>query len=117
MGKSKAVSAFEGAKIIFAKTHLRQYGGLQSRIIALCDVELLERVLQEGDVTVDLKNYKSFYEGERVSEEEAVVLLKQAENANIVGEKSVSAAKKAFGGKSPRVKKVQGIPHLQIYKV
>ena len=106
-----------GQKTIFAKTHLRQYGGLKSRIIALCDAELLGKVFTQGEVILDLKNYKDFYCGEKISEIEAVELLRNADNVNIVGEKAVGAARKALGFKASQARNVKGIPHLQVYKV
>lgn len=102
---------------ILAKSHSRNFHGMNRTIVALCDSELLGRIFKEGEVTLDLQSYKDFYDGSRVSQEEAVMLLKNAENANVVGEKSVEAAREAFGFAKERIKTVKGVPHLQIYKV
>ena len=105
---------------MFAKVHkrVRHTGGnpIVEQVVALCDAELLGRVFEENDLFLDLKSHRGFYEGNRVSAKAAGELLKGAGNANIVGEKSVAAAKKAFG-KVNGVVKIQGVPHLQIYRV
>lgn len=101
---------------MFAKVHRRQLQGVERTVVALCDAKLLGKKFRSRNFVLDLQLYRSFYEGERVSEEQAIELLKTHSNANIVGLKSVEAAKKAFG--SPlAVKKICGIPHTQIYRV
>lgn len=97
--------------------HLRQKSGFETKILALCDTELLGKCFTQGEKTLDLKAYRSFYEGEGVSELQAVELLRNAENVNIVGEKSIAAAQKALGVKKASVKKIKGIPHLQYYRI
>jgi len=102
---------------ITAKVHSRNVSGFQRTILALCDTELLGKTFTEGEKTLDLKNYRSFYEGSTVTETQAIELLKSAESVNIVGEKSIGAAQKAWGVKKASVKKIKGIPHLQFYRI
>ncbi len=83
----------------------------------MCDHDLLGKVFTQGEAVLDLKDYRSFYEGIVVSEERAMEILKDAENASIVGERSVAIAQKALGFKRGHAKKIGGVPHLQIYKV
>jgi len=104
-------------KGITAKVHTRIVSGFQRSIVALCDTELLGKTFSEGERVLDLKAYRSFYEGRAISEIEAIELLRNAENVNIVGEKSVGAVQKAFGVKKASVKKIKGVPHLQFYRV
>jgi len=86
-------------------------------ILALCDSELLGKVFEEKELILDLKTYHSFYDGEKVNEKKAIELLKNATNINIVGKRSVETAKKALKINAEGVKKIKGIPHLQIYRV
>jgi len=86
-------------------------------IVAICDAELIGRVLREGEVTLDLERYKSFYVGEKVGAEEAARELKKATTANLVGEKAVGIALKLGLATSKQVKTVEKIPHLQLYRV
>lgn len=101
-----------------AKVHQRvDREGRTWHVTALCDQELLGKVLKEGDVTLDLSMYKSFYDGRTVTESEAIELLQRARNVNAVGPKSVECAKKALSVDARQVKKVQGVPHIHIYYV
>ena len=104
-------------KKISAKTHLKGYGLLQVRMVALCDAEPLGKVLKQGEVVLDLKNYEHFYSGEKLTHDEAVALLKNADNINAVGEAAVGAAMTVFKFDGAKVKRVQGVPHMQIYKL
>ena len=72
-----------------AKVHARPHGGMSRVVVALCDSELLGKIYTQGERVLDLKNYRGFYEGAAVTEIEAIELLRMADNANIVGEKSV----------------------------
>jgi hypothetical protein len=107
----------KGNSGLVAKIHARPYGSLKRVVVALCDKELLGKIFTQGERVLDLKNYRGFYEGNPVSEMEAVELLKMADNANIVGEKSVGIARKAFGTSPVKAKTIKKIPHLQYYKI
>lgn len=103
---------------MFAKVHNRpKPGGGTTRITAICDAELLGHVFTEGEVTIDLSKYRSFYEGERVDEEGAIGLIKAASNINLVGTKTLAAAQKAINVQYGVVKRVKGVPHLQVYQL
>jgi len=86
-------------------------------MVALCDAELLGKVLKQGEVVLDLKSYEHFYSGEKLTHGQAVALLKSADNVNAVGEAAVGAAQSAFKFDATKVKRVQGVPHMQIYKL
>ena len=106
---------------MFAKQHekrLLQDGREVARYItALCDANLLGNVFEEGDLFLDLKTFRAFYEGKKVSKKEAETLLKNAKNVNVVGKKSVALALKVLKVPASSVKKIAGVPHLQIYYV
>ncbi len=103
---------------MMAKVHHRvDREGRTWNVTALCDKELLGKVLKEGDVTLDLKLYRSFYEGNGVTETQAIALLRAARNVNAVGPKSVACAKAALKVDAKQIKKVQGVPHIHIYYV
>lgn len=86
-------------------------------IVALCDEDLLGKVFEEGGTCLDLKAYRSFYEGRRVGEAEAAEMIRNAANLNLVGEKSLAAARKALDLDESAVRRVKGVPHLQVYRV
>ncbi len=86
-------------------------------VLAVCDDGLFGKVYKGKRGRLDLVLYQSFYQGDLVSFEEAVVLLKTAESINLVGRDSIKAAQAAFEVSRTAVKKIGGIPHLQLYKV
>ena len=97
---------------MYLKTHASPDG----EIAALCDVELIGKVLVSGKARLDLSAYAPFYLGKKVSEKEAVEALKSAQNANIVGKRALLAAKKA-GLAVSHAKNICGVPHLQVYRL
>jgi hypothetical protein len=101
--------------MIFIKKHAADRG----TILAMCDEELIGRVLQQGKLFIDLSKYSDFYRGELVSEEKAkeMVEVDDLYSANVVGERSVAVMmNKGLVGKSD-VRKVGNVPFVQIFKV
>lgn len=97
---------------MFLKVH-RFPGG---EIVALCDAELLGRVLTDGRRVLDLKAHASFYNGRKVGKKEAADALRGAASINVVGKKSVAAAA-AAGIRTAASQAIGGVPHLQAYSV
>jgi len=97
---------------MYLKTHASPDG----EIVALCDVELIGKILTSGKARLDLSAYAPFYLGKKVDEKEAVDALKTAQNANIVGKRALEAAKKA-GFSVSHAKTISGVPHLQVYRL
>lgn len=101
---------------MFAKVHERRRpDGSVARVIAICDEELLGRVLKEGDYCIDLKLYRSFYEGEKVTADKVKELVDRESNLNVVGKKSIAALGDAIDLSS--IKTINNIPIVQIYRV
>ena len=104
---------------MYAKVHESVFRGTERRVIAACDAELLGKVFGEksGDgALLDLKKYRGFYEGRRVTPEELAFLLKDAQNVNLVGKKTIAAAGKALPLSLKDAKLIGGVPHVQYYK-
>ena len=83
------------------------------KIVALADSELIGKKFVDGNLQLDIK--ESFYDGEEISEEKAIEILRCADaddsSFNIVGKRAVNAALKAgIVGKSGVIK-IKGIPH------
>ena len=57
--------------MIYFKKHRTENGD----IIAMCDSELIDKVLQEGVIELNIKDYSSFYKGELISEEQAKEMI------------------------------------------
>ena len=59
-------------------------------IVAVCDGELINTIISDGDVKVHIT--EAFYGAHRASEDEVREALKNAVNANIMGERVVAIA-------------------------
>jgi len=97
--------------------YMKLHGREKSSILALCDKELIGKVLKEGEIVLDLKDYSSFYKGVEVGEAEAMDAMKSATSLNLVGRKSVAVAVKLGLVGKEGVRKIKGVPHVQIYRV
>ena len=87
------------------------------RIVAACDRELMGKVLREGKIMLDLKKHGGFYKGEICTKEELKNALKGATSANLVGEKCVGCAVECGIADRGACIYVQGVAHLQIYRL
>ena len=81
-------------------------------VVAVCDEELIGRVLEEGKFYLEVK--ESFFKGRNVSEKEVVEILenmsKEDATFNIVGKDSVNAALNAGIISEEGIKTINGIP-------
>ncbi len=107
--------------MVWVKLHSSIVEGIESQVLAMCDEDLLGKKFEEGELAVDLKLYESFYKGERLSKENAldfsVNFSRRFCNYNLIGKESISIIAKIVKIDEPNVKKIGGIPHLQIFKV
>jgi len=98
---------------------LEVYINLQKRgkcvLLATCDVELLGKTLREGKIVFHIN--EKFYNGERVSVDEAVELMRRCTIVNMVGEKIVNKAIEAGLVHPEAVLLIEGIPHAQIVRL
>lgn len=82
--------------------------------ILLCaDKDIIGKTLSENGLEVEIK--KEAYVGKKTSKKELAELLKNTGNVNLFGQKCVQAAIEAGFASEKMVKKIQGVPHLQIY--
>jgi hypothetical protein len=72
---------------MFLKIHHSQKDG---DVVAVCDAELLNTTISNGEIEVKIS--ESFYGNLRASENEVRDVLKKAENANLMGERTVALA-------------------------
>ncbi len=84
-------------------------------VLAACDAELIGKTLKFGEV--DFHISEGFYKGKRVSEEGLSKLLDEHNNINLVGKKVVSVALKKDLISERAIIKIEGIPHVQIYRL
>jgi hypothetical protein len=99
--------------MIYFKRYQTEHGD----IIAMCDEELIGRIIKEGKIEIDLDKYASFYKGELLKEEDAEALIGDIYSANIVGERSAKIIIKKGLASENDVRKVNGIPFVQLFKI
>jgi len=58
--------------------------------VACCDEDLLNQVFKEGNLRIEISN--QFFGGKLIDLEDAISILKESTNFNIVGEKIVEKA-------------------------
>jgi hypothetical protein len=97
------------------KTFAKIHKTLNGEVLACCDKELAGKTLIEGEICFEVR--ESFFKGFKVSEEKLAELLKNAENANIVGKKTINAALKQDLISKSSIKFIQKIPHALIFKI
>jgi uncharacterized protein len=84
-------------------------------MLAICDSEVLGKTLREGKIVFHVK--EEFYNGGRVSVEEAVDMIANSTIVNMVGNCCVQKAI-ARGYVHPQaVLNIEGVPHAQIVKL
>ena len=101
--------------VIYLKTHETDKGS----ILAMCDSELIDSVLGEGDVVMDIKSYAGFYMGELVDSARAKEVAGKLKifSANIVGKESVEAAIGCAVIREEHVRRISGVPYAQAFRV
>ena len=93
--------------------NLKKVGG--NVLLAICDTDLLDKTLKQGKIVFHIK--KEFYNGGKVSVEEAVAMIENSTIVNMVGKCCVEQAI-AKGYVHPEaVLQIEGVPHAQIVKL
>jgi len=96
-----------------AYVNLKKIG--RNVLLAICDCEVLGRTLREGKIVFNVKD--EFYNGGKVSVEEAVGMIENSTIVNLVGRNCVEKAI-AKGYVHPEaVLHIEGVPHAQIVKL
>lgn len=97
--------------------YMRIHETKEGRIIAACDKELIGKVLEDGNIYLDLDRCRSFYVGRVVTEEELIKELENFTSVNLVGKNTVSVALKGGFAQKEDVIYINTTPHIQIYKI
>jgi len=96
---------------------MRTFRKGKEKIVAVCDSELIGKVLREGELVLNLEKYASFYQGEEADEAAVEKELLTATSINLVGKKATGIAKKMKLVKESDFIKIQKVPHVQIYRI
>jgi uncharacterized protein len=81
-------------------------------VIALCDKELIGKKLTEDKVIIDLDKFRYFYIGDDFN-----YLDERFDSINAIGKKSIDfLVKNNYLKDKKNVRKIEKIPHIQIFK-
>jgi len=97
--------------MMYVKIHRSEH----SEIIAVCDENLLGKKIKENEF--ELSILESFYKGELMDKNFVIALLKNASNANLVGEEAVSCGLVAGVIDKSSIITIGGVKHAQFYSV
>jgi len=92
---------------------MRRWG--QCVLLAICDAELLGKILREGKIVFKVR--EEFYEGPKMTVEEAMELMEESTIVNMVGHNVVKKAIEKGLVHPDAVLKISGVPHAQIVKM
>jgi len=96
-----------------AYVNLKKVG--RNVLLAICDRELLGRTLREGEIVFHVKD--KFYNGGKVSVEEAVDMIENSTIVNLVGKNCVEKAITEGYVHPEAVLRIEGVPHAQIVRL
>ena len=84
-------------------------------LVAACDEEILGKKFEEGELQIEV--HTQFYDGFRVDKKGLLNQLGNSTIANLVGEMAVKCALDAGLVTEDCIIRIQGIPHVQIFKM
>jgi hypothetical protein len=96
-----------------AYVNLKKVG--RNVLLAICDCEVLDRTLREGKVVFHVKD--EFYNGGKVSVEEAVSMIENSTIVNMIGKNCVEKAIEKGYVHPEAVLNIESVPHAQIVKL
>jgi hypothetical protein len=95
-----------------AYVNLKKIG--RNVLLAICDCEVLGRTLREGKIVFHVKD--EFYNGGKVSVDEAICMIENSTIVNMVGKNCVGKAIEKGYVHPEAVLRIEGVPHAQIIK-
>ncbi len=99
--------------MVYIKIHL--YGG--SKVVAMCDENLIGKVFTEDELKLDLDKHKAFYMGESIEDIEQIrAMVSGAESINAVGEEAVKILSE-LGFDTENMIRIEKIPHIIVVHI
>jgi uncharacterized protein len=95
--------------------YLKLHNSEESTVVAVCDKSLLGKIITEGEKELNIS--EDFYKGELKNKEEVIEILKQATNANLIGEESISCGIEAKIISEENIIEIKGVKHAQFYNI
>lgn len=82
-------------------------------MINICDLNLVDKVINKGDFAINIS--KEYFHDEEIDEEEAASLLKSSPMLNLVGKNAVALALGLKLAKENSVKVIEDVPFLMVF--
>jgi hypothetical protein len=97
--------------------YVKKYATENGVMLAMCDADLIDKVLAEGDLEMDMRAYAGFYKGDLIDPKNAKRLIdaETIHSANVVGKESVDAAIASSIIQKGHVKTIGDVPYAQAY--
>jgi hypothetical protein len=97
--------------------YLKIHENPAGRVIAVCDRDLIGKVLEDENTHMDLDRYRDFYVGELAKEDAVKEALGRFGSANLVGERAVGVALSMELAAKEDVMYIKETPYIQIYRL
>jgi len=97
---------------MFMKVHKNDH-----KIVAVCDEDLIGKVLESKELYLDLDRYRGFYVGEKTKVSKVKEELREFDSANLVGRRSVAIAIDLGLAGRKDVMYIKTTPYIQIYRL
>jgi len=94
----------------YVKVHRKE----KEILVAICDEEILGRVIEAGDLRIEVK--PEFYKGERIEVDRIHEYIERGTVINLIGNKVVKEAAKKIKVIADAAIEFNGILHVQIVK-
>jgi hypothetical protein len=97
--------------------YLRIHQTEAGKVVAVCDEDLVGKVLDDGKAYMDLDRYRAFYVGAKADADAVKGALKGFVSANLVGKDAVKAALVAGVASKDDIMYIKKTPYIQIYNI
>ena len=86
-----------------------------TNMLNICDSDLLGKTLNRDNFSLKIR--EEYYAEKTIEKEEAVELLKQSNNINMIGKEIIDLSVNMGIGSEKGVKVIDGIPFLIVFKM
>jgi len=99
--------------------YLKVHDGEEGIVIALCDENLIDKVFEEGELYINIRDYNEFYVGNLIDPNDYKLgfNVDDISSINAIGDESVTYLIKNNLVAEGNIKKVEGVPYAHSYVI
>jgi len=97
--------------------YLKVHESPKGKVVAVCDADLIGKVLEGQGACMDLDRHRGFYMGKLVKGEFVEKALGSFSSANLVGKEAVGIASRMGLADDDSIKTIKGVPYVQLYRL